>query len=90
MHATTRSRLCLLSLLLLLIAAQAQPQPGRTLIRAGHIIDVHTGSEAADQTIIVTGERITAIAPTSSIAKQPDDEEIVYKNDSAPLKNEAQ
>ena len=76
MHATTRRRLCLLPLFLSLIAAHAQPHPTRTLIRAGHIIDVHTGSEAADQTIIVTGERITAIAPTSSTTKQAGDEEI--------------
>jgi imidazolonepropionase-like amidohydrolase len=81
MPSTTRSRFCLLPLSLLLIAslslvAQDQAQPRRTLIRAGHIIDVHTGSEAADQTIIVTGEDITAIAPTSSTAKQAGDEEI--------------
>jgi imidazolonepropionase-like amidohydrolase len=49
---------------------------GRTLIRAGHIVDVHTGSEPADQTIVVTGDRITTIAPTASTPKQPGDTEI--------------
>ena len=55
------------------LAAQA---PARILIRAGHIVDVHTGSEPADQTIVVTGDRITAIAPTASTPKQSGDQEI--------------
>jgi imidazolonepropionase-like amidohydrolase len=55
------------------LAAQT---PARILIRAGHIVDVHTGSEPADQTIVVTGDRITAIAPTASTPKQAGDEEI--------------
>jgi imidazolonepropionase-like amidohydrolase len=55
------------------LAAQT---PARILIRAGHIVDVHTGSEPADQTIVVTGDRITAIAPTASMPKQAGDEEI--------------
>jgi imidazolonepropionase-like amidohydrolase len=50
--------------------------PSRILIRAGRILDVHTGNEAADQTIIVTGDRITAIASTASTPKQAGDEEI--------------
>ncbi len=54
-------------------AAQA---PTRTLIRTGHILDVKTGSEPAAQTIIVTGDRITAIAPTASTPKQSGDIEI--------------
>jgi imidazolonepropionase-like amidohydrolase len=55
------------------LAAQA---PARILIRAGHIVDVHTGSEPADQTIVVTGDRISAIAPTASTPKQPGDQEV--------------
>jgi imidazolonepropionase-like amidohydrolase len=58
------------------IAAQPQPVPTRTLLRAGHVIDVHTGNESADQTIIVTGDSITAIAPTSSTPKQNGDKEV--------------
>ena len=38
----------------------------RTLIRTGHLLDVTSGAEPAGQTIIVTGDRITAIAPTAS------------------------
>ena len=51
-------------------------QPQRTLLRAGHVIDVHTGNEAADQTIIVTGDKITAIAATASTPAQVGDKEI--------------
>ncbi len=43
---------------------QAQ-QPGRTLVRAAHLVDVHTGKVLDNQTIVVTGDTITAIAPTS-------------------------
>jgi imidazolonepropionase-like amidohydrolase len=46
-------------------AAHAQTAV-RTLIRTGHLLDVSTGAEAAGQTIVVTGDRITAIAPTAS------------------------
>jgi imidazolonepropionase-like amidohydrolase len=55
------------------LAAQA---PARILIRAGHVVDVHSGQEPADQTIIVTGDRITAIAATASTPKQAGDQEI--------------
>ena len=60
----------------LIPALAAAQDTTRTLIRAGHIVDVHTGSEPADQTIIVTGDRITAIAPTASTPKQAGDREI--------------
>lgn len=46
---------------------------GRTLLRAGHIIDVNTGKEAADQTIVVQAESIVAIAPTASTPTLPGD-----------------
>ena len=51
-------------------------KPARTLVRTGHLLDVHTGREAAAQTIIVTGDRITAIAPTAETRAQPGDREI--------------
>jgi imidazolonepropionase-like amidohydrolase len=56
--------------------AQSQAAPTRTLIRAGHVIDVHTGNEAADQTIVITGDTISAIVPSASTPKQNGDEEI--------------
>jgi imidazolonepropionase-like amidohydrolase len=59
-----------------LIAQQQSAQPGRTLLRAGHVIDVHTGKETADETIVVSGDRIVSIAPTASVPKQAGDREI--------------
>lgn len=57
--------------------AQTAGQPaGRTLVRAGHVLDVKTGSEASAQTIVVTGDRITAITPTAATPKQSGDTEI--------------
>ncbi len=54
----------------------AQQSAPRTLVRTGHLLDVKTGAEPAAQTIIVTGDVITAIAPTASTPKQPGDTEI--------------
>ncbi len=65
----------LLSLFLLAATATAQTAP-RTLIRTGHLIDVHTGNEPAAQTIIITGDRIIAIAPTAGTPTQPGDREV--------------
>jgi imidazolonepropionase-like amidohydrolase len=48
----------------------------RTLVRTGHILNVKTGAEPAGQTIIVTGDRIVAIAPTASTPRQSGDTEI--------------
>jgi len=38
----------------------------RTLVRSGHLLDVHTGKILDAQTIVVSGDRILSIAPTSS------------------------
>ena len=80
----TQARPSYMSLIVLQIAAlaftasaQAQtptPAPAaRTLIRTGHLLDVKTGAEPAAQTIVVTGDRITAIAPTASTPPQSGD-----------------
>ena len=53
-----------------------KPAAPRTLLRAGHVIDVHTGKEAAGQTIIVEDDKITAIAPTASTPAKPGDREV--------------
>jgi imidazolonepropionase-like amidohydrolase len=67
--------MCLILLQIAALAASAQ-QTTRTLIRTGHLLDVKTGAEPAAQTIIVTGDRITAIAPTASTPIQSGDTEI--------------
>ena len=70
-----------LSLMLIQVAASLAsadvPSPnGRILIRAGHVLDIHTGRETADQTIIVADGLINGIAATAATAKQPTDREI--------------
>jgi len=75
MRITNRTKFYL-SLILLQIAVVSASAQNRTLIRTGHILDVKTGAEPAAQTIIVTGDRITAIAPTASTPKQSGDVEI--------------
>jgi imidazolonepropionase-like amidohydrolase len=50
--------------------------PSRILIRTGHLLDVHSGKESADQTIIVTGGVISGISATSAAPKQTQDREI--------------
>src|SRR5215469_16084765 len=77
MSQSLRSDIYLLLILLHIMSFSILGQtPGRTLIRTGHLLDVRTGSEPAAQTIIVTGDRITAIAPTASTPKQAGDTEI--------------
>ena len=55
---------------------QGAPTTTRVLIRAGTVLDVHTGKETASQTIVITGDRITAIASTAQTIAQPGDKEI--------------
>src|ERR1700691_1283660 len=57
--------------LVFVLAASATAQPPRILIRAGHIVDVRTGHEPPDQTIVVTGDRIAAVAATASTPALP-------------------
>jgi imidazolonepropionase-like amidohydrolase len=63
------------------LGAQTAPVVGRTLLRAGKVLDVHTGKETAGQTIIVTGDRITGIAATASTPAQAGDKEIDLTGD---------
>jgi imidazolonepropionase-like amidohydrolase len=58
--------------------AQQAPKttPTRTLIRAGHLLDVKSGKIADAQTIVVVGDTIQSIAPTASVAAQASDDVI--------------
>lgn len=61
--------------------AQQESRAGkRTLIRAGHILDVKTGKLSDGQTIIVVGDSIQSIAPSSSISPQSGDEVVDLSN----------
>ncbi len=55
------------------LAAQSTPAATRTLVRAGHLLDVKTGKLADAQTIVVVGDTIQSIAPTASVPAQTGD-----------------
>jgi imidazolonepropionase-like amidohydrolase len=64
----------LLSTFSIATAQQAyKPAAPRTLLRAGKVLDVHTGKETAAQTIVIDGEKISAISPTASTPAKPGD-----------------
>jgi imidazolonepropionase-like amidohydrolase len=46
--------------------APGSAAPGRVLVRCGHLLDVATGSEAAGQTIIVSGDKVVGVAATAA------------------------
>lgn len=53
--------------------SSAKPAPTRTLVRAGHVLDVKTGKMLDGQTIIVVADTIQLIAPTESVQAEPTD-----------------
>jgi imidazolonepropionase-like amidohydrolase len=82
MRKASHAKLYLLLIMLQIsaVTAFAQTPATRTLVRTGHLLDVKTGAEPAAQTIIVTDDRITAIAPTASTPAQPTDKVIDLTN----------
>jgi imidazolonepropionase-like amidohydrolase len=57
------------------LSAQPAPKPAvqRTLVRAGHLLDVNTGKLLDDRTLIVVGDTIQSIAPSAQVPAQPGD-----------------
>jgi imidazolonepropionase-like amidohydrolase len=53
--------------------AQPAPKPTRTLVRAGHLLDVKTGKLLDSQTLVVVGDTIQSIGPSAQVPAQPDD-----------------
>src|ERR1035438_9710160 len=51
----------------------ANPSAARTLVRAGHLLDVKTGKLLDNETIFVVGDSIQSIAATASVPAQPAD-----------------
>ncbi|MDE3199313.1 MAG: amidohydrolase family protein [Acidobacteriota bacterium] len=60
--------------LALVLQAQSPKLHHRTLVRAGYLLDVKTGKIADKQTIVVEGDTIQSIAPTSNVPAQAGDE----------------
>jgi imidazolonepropionase-like amidohydrolase len=56
--------------------AFAQGTGARTLVRTGHVLDVKTGKLLDAQTIVVAGDTIASVAPSSSVTAQPGDKVI--------------
>jgi imidazolonepropionase-like amidohydrolase len=55
-------------------SARAQaPAAKRTVIRAGHVLDVRTGLLLANQAIVIDGDKITKIAPSADVKANADD-----------------
>lgn len=80
MHAVTLPRLLAFSFFVFqgiaaLAVAGDAPPPTRILLRTGHLLDTRNGKEAADQTIVVVGGVISAIAPTADTPRQAADRE---------------
>ena len=59
-----------------IVFAQGAASAPRTLVRAGHLLDVKTGKMLDAQTIVVTGDSISSVAASSSIKAQPGDKVI--------------
>jgi len=54
--------------------SQQDPRPAkRTLVRAGHLLDVKSGRISDAQTIVVVGDSIQSIASTASVKAEPED-----------------
>src|SRR4051812_25123429 len=62
-----------LALTLSATAQSAPPLAKRTLIKAGHVLDVRTGKLADAQTIVVVGDSIQSIASSASVSAQAAD-----------------
>lgn len=66
----------LISATLVGAAAQVSAADEVTVIRAGKLVDVVAGTVLKDQTIVITGERITSVGPSAS-AKVPSGAKII-------------
>jgi imidazolonepropionase-like amidohydrolase len=69
----TGRNIVLASALALAASVAAQSPAHRTLVRAGHVLDVRSGKLADAETIVVVGDAIQSIAPSISIQAQPGD-----------------
>ena len=52
------------------------PPAGRTLLRAGAVLDIRSGQELHNATVIIQGEKLLGVAPTASTPAQSGDREI--------------
>ena len=69
-------RFVFICLMVAAVTVAAQTAPQRTLLRAGHVLDVRTGKLADNQTLVISGGLIQSIAPTDSVTASPADKVI--------------
>ncbi len=63
------------------ITASAQaPTPKRTVIRAGRVLNVRTGELRTNQAIVIDGDKIAQVAPSSEVTAGPGDTTIDLPN----------
>jgi imidazolonepropionase-like amidohydrolase len=75
--------LCALAGMAITASAQAPaptPAPKKTIIRAGHVLNVRTGELKANQAIVIEGDKIARIAPSSEVTAAPGDTTIDLPN----------
>jgi predicted amidohydrolase YtcJ len=66
--------LCLTIGSLIVLAQETKtPAASRTLVQAGHLLDVKMGKLLDAQTIVVTGDTISSVGATASVKAQPGD-----------------
>jgi imidazolonepropionase-like amidohydrolase len=67
----------LLAVVLAALAGAAGAQaPKRTVIRAGHVLNVRTGELRANQAVVIEGDKITKIAPSGEVTAAAGDRTI--------------
>ena len=54
------------------VAAQTAPSVRRTVVYAGHLLDVKTGSMLANQAIEIEGDKIVGVGPADAVKASPD------------------
>lgn len=64
---------CLSTVLLLAggAAQSASTEPRRVVVRAGHLLDVKTGSTLSGQAIVIEGDKIVSVGPAADVKVAP-------------------
>ncbi len=73
--------LCAIFLILLALSVAISAQTAeRTIVRAGKLLDVKSGRVLTNQAVVIEGDKITSVGPTSEIKASPSDKVIDLPN----------
>ena len=53
-----------------------RPNAGRTLLRAGAVLDVRSGREVREETVVIQGDHVVSLGATASLPAQTGDREV--------------